>query len=184
GYGYPFWYPEQDSSASGEFMERGMHYRDVGILNSTGGFNFLFNIFKATGDPINDGHAPPGFQPLPEPAQRDVQSYPVHGNVVKRQHVFCKEHSGDASVQGLQSIVDAGVSFEVKTSEASTAILLLPNYSTRCEALNKESFKDYARRHGVSWYNYVNGLLGQNTLNGFLYLITRCNKTTTWGNAV
>ncbi|PBK84489.1 hypothetical protein ARMGADRAFT_898152, partial [Armillaria gallica] len=64
GYGYPFWYPEPESSVLGEFMTKGMHYGDVGILNSTGGFNFLFNIFKAAGDPINDGHAPPGFQPL------------------------------------------------------------------------------------------------------------------------
>lgn len=76
--------------------------------------------------------------------------------------------------------MDAGVSFEVKTSEASTAILLLPNYSTRCETLNKE----YARRHGVSWYNYVNGSLGRNAPNGSLYLITGCDKTATWGNAV
>ncbi len=82
------------------------------------------------------------------------------------------------------SIADAGVSFNVSISEASAAILFLPNYSTKYEALNKTLLEDYARRHGVSWYNYVNGSLGRKAPNGSLYVITGCDKTTTWGNAV
>ncbi|KAK0214693.1 hypothetical protein EDD85DRAFT_753328, partial [Armillaria nabsnona] len=70
-----------------------------------------------------------------------------------------------------------GVSFNVGTSEASAAILHLPNYSTKYEALNKALFKDCARQHGVSWYNFINGSLGWKAPNGSLYLITGCDKT-------
>lgn len=84
----------------------------------------------------------------------------------------------------LKAYKDAGMSFDVDISEASAAILCLPNYSTGYRALNKRIFEGHARRHGVSWYNYVNGTLGRNAPNGSLYLITGCDKATTWGNAV
>ncbi|KAK0458210.1 uncharacterized protein EV420DRAFT_1643085 [Desarmillaria tabescens] len=146
GRGYPFWYPEPDSSASAEFKERGIYPGDVGILNNDGGFNFLFNIFGDANGRIDERRVPPGFQPLPEPTSRDVQISPAHGDVLKSQHVSCREVSAGASAQGLQSIqVDAGVSFDVSIMEASAAILFLPNCSTKYEALNKAPIKDYAQ---------------------------------------
>ncbi len=64
GHGYPFWYPEPDSSRSAAYTERGVHPGDVGILNDIGGFNCLFNIFCDADDPVNNGNVPPDFQPL------------------------------------------------------------------------------------------------------------------------
>ncbi|SJL17351.1 uncharacterized protein ARMOST_20901 [Armillaria ostoyae] len=183
GCGIPFWYPEPDSSAPDEFKTRGICPGDVGIINNDGGFDFLFSIFSDANGLII-GRAPPGFQPLPQLAQEDVQVYPVHGNVVTSQHVTSTDVSVDASTQTLQSIVDAGMSFNVSISDTSAAILCLPNYSTRYNAMNKDLFERCARQHGVSWYNYVIGSLGRKVSNGSLYLITTCDKTTTWGNAV
>ncbi|KAK0452852.1 uncharacterized protein EV420DRAFT_684100 [Desarmillaria tabescens] len=183
GHGYPFWYPEPDPIALDEVKERGIHPGDVGIINKHGGFDFLFSIFRnANGQVV--GNAPESFQPASVSDQRDVQVYPAHGNVLKSEHVSCREVSVDASAQGLPSTVDAGMSFDVSTSDVSAAILCLPDYSVRYEAVNEAFFEDYARQYGVSWYNHVNGTLHRKVQNGFLYLITGCDKTNTWGNAV
>ncbi len=64
GHGYPFWYPEPDSSRPAAYTERGVHPGDVGILNDIGGFDYLFNIFSDADDPVNNGNVPPDFQPL------------------------------------------------------------------------------------------------------------------------
>lgn len=104
GYGYPLRFPEPDSSASDEFMSKGVQPGDVGILNSAGGFSFLFNIFKAAGDPINQDRVPPGFEPLPSPT---IQYYPAaHGTVIKSQLAFCREFSAGVSTEALSRCVD------------------------------------------------------------------------------
>ncbi|KAK0493126.1 hypothetical protein EDD18DRAFT_1333885, partial [Armillaria luteobubalina] len=172
GCGYPFWYPEPDSSAPEEFKKRGVFPGDVSIINNDRGFDFLFSIFSGA-DGLIIGHSPPGFHPLPQSIQGDVQRHPLHGKLLTSQHMSL-----------LKAYKDAGMSFDVDISEASAAILCLPNYSTGYRALNKRIFEGHARRHGVSWYRYVNGTLGRNAPNGSLYLITRCNKATTWGNTV
>ncbi|KAK0430096.1 hypothetical protein EV421DRAFT_1691602, partial [Armillaria borealis] len=56
--------PEPDSSRSTAYTEQGLHPGDVGILNNTGGFDHLFNIFRGADDPVKSGHVPPNFQPL------------------------------------------------------------------------------------------------------------------------
>ncbi|KAK0485589.1 hypothetical protein EDD18DRAFT_1039609, partial [Armillaria luteobubalina] len=63
GHGYPFWYPEPDSSAPEEFKKRGVCPGDIRIINNDGGFDFLFSIFHGTNSGTI-GHPPPGFQPL------------------------------------------------------------------------------------------------------------------------
>ncbi|KAK0433389.1 uncharacterized protein EV420DRAFT_1754919 [Desarmillaria tabescens] len=170
--GYPFWHPEPDSFAPDEFQIRGILPGDVGIINKDGGFDFLFSIF-GNADGLVVGNAPPGLQPLPTPDQPEVQAYPELWNVLK-----------NVPAESFPGIVDTGVAFDVSTSEDPTAILHLPNYSTRYETMNEAFFQNYARQYGVSWYNHANGTLGRNVRNGFLYLVTGCDKTATWGNAV
>ncbi|KAK0457175.1 uncharacterized protein EV420DRAFT_543832 [Desarmillaria tabescens] len=180
--GYPFWHPEPDSFAPDEFQIRGILPGDVGIINKDGGFDFLFSIF-GNADGLVVGNAPPGLQPLPTPDQPEVQAYPELWNVLKSQHVSCR-YVSDVPAESFPGIVDTGVAFDVSTSEDLTAILHLPNYSTRYETMNEAFFQNYARQYGVSWYNHANGTLGRNVRNGFLYLVTGCDKTATWGNAV
>ncbi len=204
GYGYPLRYPEPDSSASDEFMKKGVQPGDVGILNSTGGFSFLFNIFKAAGDPINQGRVPPGFEPLPPLA---TQYYPAaHGTVIKSQHAFCRDISAGVSTEALSrcvdghnldfyclTYVDASImgaapiaSFHFSTSRASAAVLCLPSSATKYDVRNKEKVKLYAEKHALGWYNYINDpdSLGEGAPGGSLYVVTGCDKAITWGNAV
>ncbi len=164
----------------------------LGVLNSAGGFNFLFNIFKAAGDPINQGHVPPGFKPLPS---LTTQHYPaVYGTVIKSQHAFSIEFSAGVSTEALSRCVDDHIlnfyclnhvdasiigvvpsaSFHFSTSGASAAVLCLPNSATKYDVRNKEKIRLYAEKHATSWYNYVNDpdSLGEGAPGGSLYVVT------------
>lgn len=46
-----------------------------------------------------------------------------------------------------------------------------------------KSFHDYGRKNAVYWYEYVNGTLGRMVENGSLYLVTGCDKASSWAVA-
>ncbi len=83
------------------------------------------------------------------------------------------------------SIMGAGASFDFSVSDESAAVLCLPNHAKKCENLNKAVIEQYAQSNGVSWYHYVNhsDYLGRQAPNGSLYVVTGCDKTTSWGTA-
>ncbi|KAG7441798.1 uncharacterized protein BT62DRAFT_907383, partial [Guyanagaster necrorhizus] len=175
GHGYPFWYPEPDCSAPDEFIRTGIQPGDVGIRNDSGGFDFLFNIFKNAEHPINHGRVPPDFVPLnPSSIQRRTGSYTT---VIASEHASYSEISAGISANALSRSVD---------DWASAAVLCLPNSATSYDILNKGAIKVYAEKYALSWYNYINDpdSLGREALQGTLYVITGCDKTTTWGAAV
>ncbi|KAK0464128.1 hypothetical protein IW261DRAFT_1347340, partial [Armillaria novae-zelandiae] len=176
GHGYPFWYPGPDCSRLVDYTERGVQPGDVGILNNSGGFDHLFNIFCDADDPVNRDHVPPNFQPLHSQNTESLQITQAcyHYNITSA-NVDCTEISGGASS-------NAEVSFEFTTTKESAAILCLPNSATKYEMLNKKAIKDYAIAHGADRYTYVNGCdyLAQEASNGTLYLVTGCDKTDSW----
>ena len=47
-----------------EYRRTGVSIGDVGIVDTTGEFTFLFNIFLPADHEINHGRAPSGFIPL------------------------------------------------------------------------------------------------------------------------
>ncbi|PBK64953.1 hypothetical protein ARMSODRAFT_892389, partial [Armillaria solidipes] len=173
GHGYPFWYPEPDCSRSTEYTQEGVHPGDVGILNDIGSFDFLFNIFREAQDPINGGNVPPGFKPLQlsnaEPVSADASGYG---------YASFSLHALTCTLR----IVSAGASFEFSTTRETAAILCLPQSATKYDFLNKSLIKEYSYMHGASWYHYVNSpqYLGREAANGSLYVVTGCDKTTSW----
>jgi hypothetical protein len=48
---------------------------------------------------------------------------------------------------------------------------------------NIAEFRRYAINNAISWYQFVNVVLGREASNGSLYLVTGCDKSTTWGIA-
>ncbi|PBK79369.1 hypothetical protein ARMGADRAFT_907175, partial [Armillaria gallica] len=173
GHGYPFWYPEPDSSGSAVYAEQGVQPGDVGILSDIGGFNYLFNIYRDADHAVNIGGVPPGFQPLHSKHSTSQQIIGnCYGHNITSANVDCTE-------------ISAGASFEFRTTKDSAAILCLPNSATKYENLNKRAIKDYATANGAAWYNYVNSseYLGREAPNGSLYVVTGCDKTDSWGTA-
>ncbi|KAK0479473.1 hypothetical protein EDD18DRAFT_1086415 [Armillaria luteobubalina] len=177
GHGYPFWYPEPDSSCMTAYTEWGVHPGDVGILNNISGFNYLFNIFHDADDPVNNGNVPLGFHPLQAQNSESLQIIPAcyHYSITSA-NVNYTEISASVST-------NAGASFEFTTTKKSAAILCLPNSATKREILNKKAIREYATANGVAWYTYVNQYLGREASNRTLYVVTGCDKTDSWGIA-
>ena len=73
-----------------------------------------------------------------------------------------------------------GFSFTFSTSEG--AILLMPEGGSQENLCDKGTFMDQALKHGLAWYEYANVTCRQLPENGSLYLVTRCDKTTSWGS--
>jgi hypothetical protein len=51
------------------------------------------------------------------------------------------------------------------------------------DLLDIATFRRHALKHTIHWYEFVNGVLGREAPNGSLYLVTGCDKSTTWGAA-
>jgi len=64
--GSPLWIPGPGMQLPVEYRVQGISIGDVGIITSTGTFDFLFNIFLPASDPINNGNVPHAFSPLPQ----------------------------------------------------------------------------------------------------------------------
>jgi len=64
------------------------------------------------------------------------------------------------------------------------AVLVLPEGGSRSDLRNQGEFRRYAAQNAASWYQFVNANLGWDISNGTMYLVTGCDKTSSWGNAV
>lgn len=61
--------------------------------------------------------------------------------------------------------------------------MTLPEGASRQDLLNLNKFRRHAAENALHWYEFVNGTLGRGSPNGSLYLVTGCDKSTTWGIA-
>jgi hypothetical protein len=75
----------------------------------------------------------------------------------------------------------SGYRFEASTAEG--AILMLPEGASRTDLRSTGKFRNYAIKHGVSWYQFVNGTLQEEVRNGSLYLITGMDRAFSYGVA-
>ncbi|KAF9022061.1 hypothetical protein BDZ89DRAFT_926251, partial [Hymenopellis radicata] len=186
GHGYPLWIPEPDQSLPAEYRCRGVSIGDVGLMTEDGGFDFLYNIHRAAGDPINGGRVPPDFHPLPlldkELPIRTLPFMHKTKSIITSQHVVKRSLTVEASAD-LAVFAGGGFGFEYSTTKAEAALLALPDGATRYVARNRSVYIKYAKENGVSIYQYVNGTLGREAPNGSVYIVTGCDKCQSWGNA-
>lgn len=71
--------------------------------------------------------------------------------------------------------------FTCSTSEG--AVLLLPQGGSQENLLDWGIFLRQAVQHGLRWYKYTNLTCNRLAENGSLYLVTGCDKTSSWGIA-
>jgi hypothetical protein len=78
-----------------------------------------------------------------------------------------------------------GGEFIFKCSGPDGALLALPHGSHLEKLENLESMRRYAAKNAENWYKYINAPegRGRGLTNGFLYLITGCEKSQSWGMA-
>ncbi|KAK0434521.1 uncharacterized protein EV420DRAFT_1282531, partial [Desarmillaria tabescens] len=188
GHGQPFWYPEPDTSVEEEYTRTGVCPGDVGILNDSGGFDFLFNIFRPAGHPRHGNNVPPDFEPLtmpnpdaPGPVRRTEGCLP---HVVVSRHLCSSEKSGKASVKA--SSLAAEGTYQYSTSQDHAATLSLPISATRYDFMNIAKVKQYIYQNWESWYDYATNPDHRGLLmpEKSLYVVTGCDKTKEWTTAV
>lgn len=59
----------------------------------------------------------------------------------------------------------------------------MPDGASSVDYRGLKELRSYTIRNGESWYEFINGTLGLEAPNGSLYLVTGCDKSTTWGIA-
>jgi hypothetical protein len=135
-----------------------------------GAFDVLFNICLAPDDPTNRFGVPSGFEQVAMPDIRMQMSPEFH---IARQNTK-KKH--------LKVGAYSETSIEASTNSNEMALLHLPDgaSSRDLHSHGQHIFRDYALKHGQSWYEFVNGDLRRMVGNTDLYLVTGVTKSTSW----
>ena len=78
-HGFPLWVPQPNIILPRSYQRRGVSIGDVGVFNSDGGFDFLFNVCLPAGHPNNPNELPEGFVCL-ELSPSDVSEFHAHSS--------------------------------------------------------------------------------------------------------
>ena len=205
--GRPIFVPEPSPNLPPQFIQRGVDVGDVVIIMDDGSLFFVFNTCVPLDDPVNHLGVPEGFQPF-RLNERLLAPYPnMHKKGSELTSSSIRKH--DTSVEGgikeneygswphdFQLLkahihvirllhIPAGVNaaYTLKSSHSEAAVLNMPDGAGSVDYRGLEDLRSYAIRNGESWYDFVNGTLRIGALNGSLYLVTGCDKSTTWGIA-
>ncbi|KAK7054018.1 hypothetical protein R3P38DRAFT_2501095, partial [Favolaschia claudopus] len=175
--GFPLYEPAPQISLHEAYRSRGISIGDVGRVTQDGIFDFFFNIFLSSEDPVNANETPEGFMPLAMYQPKDVfHLYHAPGSHVSTSTVARQDVGVSSDI-----VPDNGFIFRCDVTQG--AVLALP-HSTHLQKLqNIGTVQCYAARHAASWYEHVNGPRGRELKNGELYLVTGHERTVSWGMA-
>ncbi|KAK6980636.1 hypothetical protein R3P38DRAFT_3117447 [Favolaschia claudopus] len=132
-----------------------LHQSDVGRITAEGAFDFFFNIYLPAEHPINNHNVPENFYPLA----------PFHPLDVYDQEHLAGSHVSTSSVQRMDPGIFPGGDFILG-----------------CQAPQGAAVREYAAANAEEWFKYINGPRGRR-LTGPIYLITGCEKASSWGMA-
>ncbi|KAJ3978291.1 hypothetical protein F5890DRAFT_1569656 [Lentinula detonsa] len=183
--GYPLWIPAPSQPIPVEFKKQGVRIGDVGILTTTGGFDYLFNACLPHNDPANSAGLPEGFEPLVVDQGHISQwqdMYPPGSHVSS-----CWDDiqvtllpQSQTKIPGVPDEVGAGMSFVPRRSTG--ALLILPEGASSTDHKSLDEFRDYGIIWARKWFQFANSPpYSRGTKN--LYLVTGCDKTRAWGVA-
>ncbi|KAF9073635.1 hypothetical protein BDP27DRAFT_1215769, partial [Rhodocollybia butyracea] len=185
--GYPLWKPKAYTSRLPEiYKQEGVHIGDVGMLNESGGFDYLFNACHPANDPLNIGRVPPGFKPMDidyDDIVDDEREYGPSSHIPSHPSHILKSRieTLGPTLPWVPEEVGAGLSFRTRANKG--ALLILPEGGKRVDHQQISKFCNYAADCAQSWYSHVNGPLARGAHNGALYLVTGFDKARAWGVA-
>ncbi|KAF7965025.1 hypothetical protein HWV62_1023, partial [Athelia sp. TMB] len=205
--GRPIFVPEPSTNLPPQFIERGVDVGDVVIIMDDGSLFFVFNICASVDDPINHLGVPEGFQPFhlndrlftfypnmhkkgSELTSSSIKKHDtsVEGGVKENEYGFwphaCqlfRTHAYFARLLHIPAGVNAA--YTLKSSHSEAAVLNMPDGASSVDYRGLKELRTYAIRNGESWYEFINDTIGLEAPNGSLYLVTGCDKSTTWGIA-
>ncbi|KAJ7592860.1 hypothetical protein C8J56DRAFT_483929 [Mycena floridula] len=181
--GYPLWTPEPNRQLPHEYRSVGQRIGDVGVITPDGGFDFLFNICHQADHPIHVRGVPPNFVPInPDTLELD-EIHPFHSPNTDITTQNIRKTDIQVGITGENIIAPgAAVGFEFHISSRSSegAILMLPEGGSRVDLRNKKSFYQIACQNAAAWYEYATETRGRIISEDSLYLVTGCDKCTSW----
>ncbi|KIK59377.1 hypothetical protein GYMLUDRAFT_678444 [Collybiopsis luxurians FD-317 M1] len=185
--GYPLWKPKPDEYLSEEYRRVGVDIGDVGYLNESGGFDYLFNACLPANHPVNLGRVPLDFQPLhgmlnPRDLTGSMREHEPGSHIPSHPSHICKTRKCiSCTIPRVPHQMGAGFNFSSSTSKG--ALLILPEGGRKTDHQQLNTFRDYAAKHARSWYAHANGPLARSIPNGSIYFVTGCDKARAWGTA-
>ncbi|KAJ7835548.1 hypothetical protein B0H14DRAFT_2363268 [Mycena olivaceomarginata] len=189
--GYPLFLPQLSDDIIPGWRKTGIRIGHVGVVRADGSFDPIFNIFPYPQDvDPNPKDVPTNFKALrfedfrdPAPfISRRVRHEP--GADISNDVIGKRRLDGNAGVNSNVFLpIGADAAIEVSTNSEELALLLLPDGSSSLELRPLEVFEDYAKKHAVDWYQFVNGVLKYRIKNGDLYLVTAVIRAKSWSVA-
>ncbi|KAK6988051.1 hypothetical protein R3P38DRAFT_2574013 [Favolaschia claudopus] len=170
--GFPLYDPKPRRNLTPEYRESGVAIGDVGRITAEGAFDFFFNIYLPAEHPINNHNVPENFYPLAPFDPLDVYD---------QEHLE-GSHVSTSSVQRMDPGIFPGGDFILGCQAPQGAVLALPDGSHLQKLENLEAVREYAAANAEGWFTYINGPRGRR-LTGPIYLITGCEKASSWGMA-
>ncbi|KAJ7195643.1 hypothetical protein GGX14DRAFT_376867, partial [Mycena pura] len=194
-HGAPQFTPEPNENLPNEYRAVGVSIGDVGIWRD-GSFVVLFNTCRPMVHSINSAaDVPEGFTPFPL-RTRDIsrhRSYHSPGSIIssakfsqislsiggssagfnfeKKAHLFCRRF--------FPVTVGGSITFSLRSKAA--AILVLPDGASRENLIPVEAFRTYVRQYSRQWYAFAQDCVART--GGSLFVVTGCDKATSWGLA-
>ncbi|ESK83918.1 TKL/TKL-ccinprotein kinase [Moniliophthora roreri MCA 2997] len=178
--GYPLWHPYPNSERPQAWVREGIRIGDVGIVYDNAPFDFLFNITCPANDPVNAKGVPVGFQPIP------LQDLDFTSTDRSRDVVQPRELIERCTVSADRLNESFRYAYEFSSSASQGAILMLPGGSRHRKLDSRGTFEECARENAAAWFSYATkkrGRLFRNDRNPYLYLVTGCEKSMSWGVA-
>ncbi|KAL0576014.1 hypothetical protein V5O48_005959 [Marasmius crinis-equi] len=203
GRGCALFVPEPNEELSPQYQANGIQIGDVGILRASGSFDFIFNVCRPSNDPINQYGVPDGFVQMQwngscrrtnnyfrpgEPVLSggaDERALDVGGSVSLPYVLFSVSFITDmTSCFHPSGSPGAGARISVNFSKNRGAGVWPPHGANSVDCQSVAKFREYAEKHSISWYKFMNETLAMNIQNGEIYFITGFDKTDCWENAV
>ncbi|KAI6013009.1 hypothetical protein EDC04DRAFT_724719 [Pisolithus marmoratus] len=133
-YGYPLRMPEPMSTLPEDYQEHGLQIGDVGIVDTSGQFDVLFNICKGSNNAL---HVPRGvpenFQPVQPVKDADVR---CSDNAISAGPI----HSSGITRHLQPDNLSRSFDYEFDSSTRAGAILILPSGAESNSSHHPNSF--------------------------------------------
>ncbi|KAJ7357879.1 hypothetical protein DFH08DRAFT_932283 [Mycena albidolilacea] len=178
-HGIPQFTPEPNQRLPPDYQEIGVSLGDVGIWHG-GSFEVLFNTCQPATSSINGAHGvPKDFSVFPLHS-RDIAQRPYHspGTIIsstKVSQVTLTVGASSAVNPFFPTTMDSSIRFKFESEQG--AILVLPDGASRQDLLPDKTLRAHARKYSPQWYRYAREHTGP------LFVVTGCDKTTSWGIA-
>jgi len=179
--GLPLWVPGPGRRLPIEYRRLGISIGDVGIITSTGEFDFLFNIFQPADNPINRGGVPEGFVPLSFDGLADEI---LENNVYGPGSYLASSSVRKTNDDWLTKILSYFFGHRFESTEQEAAILIMPDGSTSQDLRNTRGIRETISRKAQGWYTYARQTRGRaDANNGHIRVVVGVDKVSSWGMA-